>query len=58
MSVFNKMIHCGFIFHKQMKVMHQDMQVMVIKMRNIVPKGAKCNDNIKNSEKKFCFGLK
>lgn len=50
MSVFNKVIYYGFIFHEQMKVMHQDMQVMAIKMRNVVPRGAKCNDNIKNSQ--------
>lgn len=59
MSVFNRMVHCGFIFQKEMKVIHQDIKVLVIKMKNIVPKGAKCNDNTKNSEKKkIHFGLK
>lgn len=52
------MVHCGFIFQKEMKVIHQDIKVMVIKMKNIVPKGAKCNDNTKNSEKKNSFWIK
>lgn len=58
MSVFNKMIHCGFIFHEKINVMHQDMKVMVIAMWNIVPKGTKRNDNIKNSEKNILFWVK
>jgi len=42
----------GFVFHKQMKVIYQDIKGMMI---NIVPKGTKCNDNIK---KKKEFGFK
>lgn len=38
-------------------MMHQGMQVMVIKMKSIVPKGEKYNDNIKKYEKKL-FGSK